>query len=91
VTQCVPMGRIQFPAVRGDLGLATDLAVVASLARDAGSTVSRAELATLVRRCRADLAGSPPGAMPELLERLARQRLSARREAARSGGVRSRA
>jgi hypothetical protein len=85
------MGRTQFPAVRGDLGLATDLAVVDSLARDSGATVSRAELATLVRRCRADLAGSPPGAMPELLERLARQRLRARREAARSGGAGSRA
>lgn len=85
MTQCVPMGRTQFPAVRGDLGLATDLAVVDSLARDVGPGISRAELATLVRRCRADLAGSPPGAMPELLERLARQRLSARREAARTG------
>ncbi|HET6877503.1 MAG TPA: hypothetical protein VFH38_08245 [Jatrophihabitans sp.] len=83
------MGRTQFPALRGDLGMATDLAVVDSLARDAGPAVSRAELETLVRRCRADLAGSPPGAMPELLERLARQRLRARREAARPGAVRS--
>jgi len=87
VTQCVPMGRTQFPAVRGDLGMATDLAVVDSLARDAGPGITRAELATLVRRCRADLAGSPPGAMPELLERLARQRLTARREAARSAAA----
>jgi hypothetical protein len=30
----------------------------------------------LVRQCRHDLAGSPIGAMPELLERLARCRLS---------------
>lgn len=29
----------------------------------------------LINRSRADLAGSPPGAMPELLERLVRQRL----------------
>ena len=28
-----------------------------------------------VRLCRRDLDGAPPGAMPELLERLARQRL----------------
>lgn len=28
-----------------------------------------------VARCRRDLDGAPPGAMPELLERLARQRL----------------
>jgi hypothetical protein len=28
-----------------------------------------------VTRCRRDLDGAPPGAMPELLERLARQRL----------------
>lgn len=28
-----------------------------------------------VTQCRRDLAGAPPGALPELLERLARQRL----------------
>ncbi len=33
-------------------------------------------IATLVRQCRRDLEGSPPGALPELVERLARQRLS---------------
>lgn len=32
-------------------------------------------IAPLVRACRRDLAGSPPGALPELVERLARQRL----------------
>lgn len=30
----------------------------------------------VVNRCRAELAGVPAGAMPELLERLVRQRLS---------------
>ncbi len=33
-------------------------------------------IAAVVRQGRDDLAGSPPGAMPELVERLARQRLS---------------
>ena len=32
-------------------------------------------IATVVRRCRVDLQGSPPGAMAELVERAARQRL----------------
>lgn len=31
----------------------------------------------LVTRCRRDLDGAPPGALPELVERLARQRLLA--------------
>jgi hypothetical protein len=29
----------------------------------------------VVRACRRDLAGAPPGALPELVERLARERL----------------
>jgi len=33
-------------------------------------------IAAVVRQCRDDLAGSPPGALPELVQRLARQRLS---------------
>ncbi len=33
-------------------------------------------IAAIVRQCRDDLAGSPPGALPELVQRLARQRLS---------------
>lgn len=33
-------------------------------------------IAAVVRQCCDDLAGSPPGAIPELVERLARQRLS---------------
>ncbi|MFG1798195.1 hypothetical protein [Nocardia sp. NPDC049149] len=35
----------------------------------------RVWVAQVVRRCVDDLAGNPPGAMPELGERLARQRL----------------
>jgi hypothetical protein len=34
-------------------------------------------IAGVVRDCRSDLAGAPVGALPELTERLARQRLSA--------------
>jgi len=33
-------------------------------------------IAAVVRQCRDDLKGSPAGALPELLERLARQRLA---------------
>lgn len=33
------------------------------------------DVARVVRASRENLAGSPPGAMPELVERLARQRL----------------
>ncbi len=33
-------------------------------------------ITAVVRQCRTDLDGAPPGAMPELLERLAQQRLS---------------
>lgn len=36
-----------------------------------------AVVSATVDRCRRDLAGAPPGALPELLERLARQRLRA--------------
>lgn len=33
-------------------------------------------IVSVVRRCHLDLEGAPPGALPELVERLARQRLS---------------
>jgi hypothetical protein len=39
-------------------------------------SLSLCEIVDVVDRCRSDLAGSPPGAMPELLDRLARHRLS---------------
>jgi hypothetical protein len=38
--------------------------------------ISHAEIHALVARCAAELADAPPGALPELLERLARQRLA---------------
>ncbi|MFJ9370871.1 hypothetical protein ACIRRA_41565 [Nocardia sp. NPDC101769] len=41
-----------------------------------GPRTSRQRVESVLRGCLADLAGSPVGAMPELGERLARQRLS---------------
>ncbi|NNH69312.1 hypothetical protein HLB23_05405 [Nocardia uniformis] len=40
-----------------------------------GDGFSRIQVRQAARRCMDDLAGSPPGALPELGERLARQRL----------------
>jgi hypothetical protein len=42
--------------------------------------VTHAEIDRVVYQCRIDLAGTPPTALPELLERLARQRLTDQRE-----------
>ncbi|WP_433754534.1 hypothetical protein [Nocardia sp. CA-135398] len=39
------------------------------------SQFSRIRVVSTVRQCAEDLAGTPPGALPELCERLARQRL----------------
>jgi hypothetical protein len=41
---------------------------------------SHADIDQVVQQCRADLAGTPAAALPELLERLARQRLTDKRE-----------
>lgn len=38
--------------------------------------VDETEVERVVERCRRDLAGSPAGALPELVERSARQRLT---------------
>jgi hypothetical protein len=48
---------------------------VARLAREFSGRVSHRVVTRVVRACRADLSGVPAGAVPELLERLARQRL----------------
>jgi hypothetical protein len=48
---------------------------VARLAREFAGRLSHRVVARVVRECRADLSGVPAGAVPELLERLARQRL----------------
>ncbi len=38
---------------------------------------ARTDILAVIRAAQTDLAGSPPAALPELVERLARQRLSA--------------
>jgi hypothetical protein len=45
------------------------------LDREFRGTVGRHVILGVVRRSRAELDGPPPGALPELVERLARQRL----------------
>jgi hypothetical protein len=55
---------------------APDESVVAAVARLTAEFGSRpAAIEPLVVACRRDLTGAPPGALPELVERLARQRL----------------
>lgn len=49
---------------------------VERLCAEFGDIMLRARVESVLRRSLADLAGSPVGAMPELSERLARQRLS---------------
>ena len=53
------------------------------LDREFGGAVGQADIAQVVSWCRADLEGPHPAAMPELVERLARQRLLQRVSAAR--------
>ncbi|WP_433566843.1 hypothetical protein ACQP1O_17640 [Nocardia sp. CA-151230] len=48
---------------------------VERLCLEFGPRTSRARVESVLRECLTDLAGSPVGAMPELSERLARQRL----------------
>jgi hypothetical protein len=55
---------------------ARDESVVAAVARLTAEFGSRpAAIEPVVTACRRDLSGAPPGALPELVERLARQRL----------------
>ncbi|WP_433567283.1 hypothetical protein ACQP1O_20065 [Nocardia sp. CA-151230] len=49
---------------------------VTRLCAEFGGELSRPQVELVLRRCLTDLAGSPVGAMPELSERLARQRLA---------------
>jgi len=44
-------------------------------------------IAAVVRQCREDLEGAPRGAIPELLERLARQRLTDLQPSAPTGSA----
>jgi hypothetical protein len=48
---------------------------IARLGEEFSGRVPRGVVARVVRTCRADLSGVPAGAVPELVERLARQRL----------------
>ena len=49
--------------------------VVEALFRDFEDQQPLTEILTVARQCRDDLRGSPPAALPELVERLARERL----------------
>jgi hypothetical protein len=49
--------------------------------------LTHADIDAVVQRCRADLADAPAAALPELLERLARQRLTTYRPAAPTGAA----
>jgi hypothetical protein len=60
-------------------GLSIDLSVdqaVDRLAEEFSDRVRRQLIVRVVRDCRRDLGGSPVGALPELVERLARIRLA---------------
>jgi len=46
--------------------------------------LTHADIDQVIQQCRADLAGTPPAMLPELLERLARQRLADHHENATS-------
>ena len=48
---------------------------VARLASEFGARLAPQTIVRVVRDCRRDLGGSPIGALPELVERLARYRL----------------
>jgi hypothetical protein len=61
-------------AVRPATDPSIDLAV-ARLAEEFSDRLRPQLIVRVVRNCRRDLGGSPVGAMPELVERLARYRL----------------
>jgi len=48
--------------------------------------LTHADIDQVIQQCRADLAGTPPATLPELLERLARQRLADHHQNATSLG-----
>ena len=51
---------------------------VARLAEEFGSRLPAAVVQRVVRNCREELSGAPVGALPELVERLARHHLDRR-------------
>jgi hypothetical protein len=63
-----------------------DADLVEELFREFETEFSLTAIVQVFNECRRDLAGSPPNAMPELLARLARCRLSSRIAEVRSTG-----
>jgi hypothetical protein len=55
--------------------------IVERLLQDYEAQLPLSDIAEVVRQCRRDLAGSPRAAMPELIERLARHRITSMLEA----------
>lgn len=53
----------------------TDVLLIERLLNTAPQPLSLEVVTRTINRARDDLAGTPPGALPELLERLVRQRL----------------
>lgn len=66
-----PSGDVLLP-----LRVPTDVILVERLLHTPTPDLDLPTIAEVINRSRADLAGVPAGAMPELLERLVRQRLS---------------
>lgn len=65
--------------VSGGLPTVSDLSVRSALSRLSAEfpQLGRGSIGLVVRTCREELRGAPDGALPELVERLARQRLRA--------------
>lgn len=59
----------------GTIHAGTEKDTVHRLQAEFADRVSGTTIRSVVRRSRADLSGAPVGALPELVERLARQRL----------------
>ena len=62
---------------------------VERLFREFEDQYSLTEIVAVVRECRKQLCCSPQGALPELVERLARQRLTSRRPGATDDRIRA--
>jgi hypothetical protein len=71
--QAVPDGEDSGEALHAD----SYADMVEKLFSEYETKLSLCAIVDIVQRCRHDLAGSPAGALPELTERLARQRIEA--------------
>ncbi len=74
MTMVAPHVPAPAPAVELSVDASVDLAV-ARLAAEFADRLQPQLIQRVVRNCRRDLGGSPVGALPELVERLARHRL----------------